>query len=111
YKIYDGPTGEVITFIECAVITAVVIAAAVRTSSVAIVLLGALGGYLTPIIASTGPGNHVALFTYLAFLNVALVGCAVLRGWSFLKPLALAATMVMFAAWLASGSFQLQRDV
>lgn len=109
YKIYDGPTGELITFVECAVITAVVIAAAVRTSSVAIVLLGALGGYLTPMIASSGSGNHIALFTYLAFLNVALVGCAVLRGWSFLKPLALAATMLMFFAWLGSSTFRTQR--
>jgi hypothetical protein len=40
---------------------------------------------------------------------VALVGCAVLRGWSFLKPLALAATMLMFFAWLGSGAFRAQR--
>lgn len=109
YKIYSGPTGELITFVECAVITAVVIVAAVRASSVAIVLLGALGGYLTPMIASSGSGNHVALFSYLAFLNVALVGCAVLRGWSFLKPLALIATMLMFFAWLTSSAFRAER--
>jgi len=100
-----GEAGELITFLECASITAVAIAAAVSSRSVAIVLLGALGGYLTPIIASSGSGNHIALFSYLAFLNVALVGSSVMRGWSFLKPIALVATVVMFTAWLESGAF------
>ena len=67
------------------------------------VLLGALGGYLTPSIAGSSEPNHVALFTYLAFLNVALVGSAVIRGWRFLKPIALLATMIVFGLWLAFG--------
>lgn len=99
YGIY-GEYGELITFIEGVAITAIAVAAAVSASSVAIILLGALGGYLTPIIASSGGSNHIALFTYLAFLNVALIASAVLRSWSFLKPLALVATALMFAAWL-----------
>ena len=68
-------------------------------------ILGALGGYLTPILTASGSGNYVGLFTYLAFLNVALVGCAVWRNWSFLKPLALVATVLMFGGWLANSRF------
>lgn len=41
-------------------------------------MLGALGGYLMFVIVSSGFGNHVVLFSYLVFLNVVLIGCAVI---------------------------------
>jgi uncharacterized membrane protein len=96
---------EPLVFVECLLITALAIVVAVRANSVAIVLLGALGGYLTPVLTSTGSGNYVALFVYLAFLNLALSGCAVWRGWSFLKLLTLFATAVMFAVWITGSQF------
>ena len=98
-------SGDLITFIECSIITALAIAAAVASRSVAIVLLGALGGYLTPFIAGGQDSSHIELFAYLAFLNVALVGSAVFRGWSFLKPIALLATIFMFGLWQQSSTF------
>jgi hypothetical protein len=101
YKLWS----EDVAFVECAGITALAIGLALRANSPAVVLLGALGGYLTPIVTSSGSGNYAGLFTYLAFLNVALVACAVWRGWSFLKPLTLAATAAMFAGWLVNSHF------
>ena len=92
-------------FVECACITALAIGLAIRANSPAVVLLGALGGYLTPILTAHGSGNYAGLFTYLAFLNVALVSCAVWRGWSFLKPMTLAATAIMFAGWVVNRHF------
>ena len=88
YDIWQSQ-GDLITFIECAIITALAIAAAVASRSVAIVILGALGGYLTPIIAAGPQSSHIELFSYLAFLNIALVGSAVFRCWSVFKPIAL----------------------
>lgn len=98
YKIW-GENGETITFIECAIITVLAIAISIRANSVTIVLLGALGGYLTPLLTASGSGHYVGWFTYLAFLNVALIGCAVLKGWSFLKPLAWLGAALMFWLW------------
>ncbi len=95
YKIW----GEHATFVECSVITLLAIAISLRANSVTIILLGALGGYLTPLVASTGSGEYVGWFLYLAFLNVALISTAVIRGWSFLKPLTWAATALMFQLW------------
>jgi uncharacterized membrane protein len=106
YKLWS----EDIAFVECAGITALAIGLALRANSPAVVLLGALGGYLTPIVTSSGSGNYVGLFAYLAFLNVALVACAVWRGWSFLKPLTLAATTIMFAGWLVNSHFDLTNN-
>jgi uncharacterized membrane protein len=95
-----GELGSAITFVDCVLITAGAIAIALRSNSVAVVLLGALGGYLTPLIASTGKGEYAICFTYLAFLNVALLGCAMLRPWQFLKPVAVVATAAMFLGWI-----------
>ncbi len=101
YALWDEQTA----FIEGAAITVLAIVVAVRANSAGVILLGALGGYLTPILTSTNSGNYVGLFTYLAFLNVALVACAVWKAWSFVKPLAIAATVAMFGLWISSSKF------
>ena len=101
YRMWSEQTA----FVECAAITALAIGLAVRANSPAVVLLGALGGFLTPILTASNSGNYVGLFTYLAFLNVALVSCAVWKEWSFLKPLALAATALMFSGWWLNEHF------
>ena len=95
-----GELSSTITFIDCALITAGAIAIALRANSVAVISLGALGGYLTPQIAYAGSGEYVICFVYLAFLNVALLVCAILRPWQFLKPIAVLATAVMFLDWI-----------
>lgn len=89
-----------VAFLEFSLITIGAIVLALRLDSVETILLGALGGYLAPILTSEGSGDHVILFMYLAFLNVALAGCAVWKGWSFLKPLSLVATALMFLYWI-----------
>jgi len=94
-----------VAFVECSLLTLMAIALALAYDSPGVILLGALGGYLTPLLTSTGSANYVGLFSYLAFLNVALLGSAVWRGWSFLKPLALGATALLFGAWVLSPQF------
>jgi uncharacterized membrane protein len=90
--------------LECSLITLVAIVLAVRRRSLVIILLAALGGYLNPILTRSGEGNYVILFVYLAFLNVGLITSAVLRGWNFLKLIALCATAGMFLAWIEQAS-------
>ena len=110
-KWYDFMRGrESLVFVEGLLITALAIAIAVRMNAVAIILIGALGGYLTPIVTSTGSGQYVAMFVYLAFLNVALAGAAIAKGWSFIKPLTLAATALMFMLWMQGSSYDAARQ-
>jgi uncharacterized membrane protein len=96
-----GESKYVVTAVECSLITLVAIFFAVRRRSVAIILVGALGGYLNPILTSRGDGDYVVLFLYLAFLNVGLIASAILRQWNFLKLLALLATAMIFVAWIS----------
>ena len=99
FDVYTRLFGEAkyaFTALECTVITAVAIVLAVRHHSKGIILIGALGGYLNPILTSSGDANYEVFFVYLAFLNVGLVIPAILRKWNFLKLIALVATAIMF---------------
>ncbi|MCI0410836.1 MAG: DUF2339 domain-containing protein, partial [Acidobacteria bacterium] len=68
-----------------------------------IALLGALGGFLTPMLLSTGVDNQVGLFSYVILLNGGLLAAAYLRGWGFLALVAFVLTEVTWVAW--AGTF------
>ena len=103
YAKWFGDGEYVFTALECSLITFVAIVLAVRRRSVGIILLGALGGYLNPILTSSGESNYVVLFVYLAFLNIGLITSAILRNWNFLKLIAFFATTIMFLECINAG--------
>jgi uncharacterized membrane protein len=60
---------------------------------------GAAGGFLAPVLASTGSGSHVMLFSYYALLNLGIVGIAWYRSWRELNLLGFAFTFVIGTLW------------
>jgi len=60
---------------------------------------GAAGGFLAPVLASTGTGSHVMLFSYYALLNLGIVGIAWYRSWRELNLLGFAFTFVIGTLW------------
>jgi uncharacterized membrane protein len=72
---------------------------AVLQNAIALAVLGFVGGYLAPVLISTGSGNHVALFTYYAILNAAVFGIAWLRPWRALNLIGFAFTFIIGLAW------------
>jgi len=89
-----------VAFLLMAVVTAFALAQAFHYDSLAVALLGWAGGFLTPIMLSTGYPNEIGLFTYLAVLNVGLLASLVKKeSWSILEPLTLAATWILYFAW------------
>jgi len=72
---------------------------AVRQDALALAVLGMAGGYAAPILASTGEGNHVVLFTYYGLLNVGVAIMAGYRAWRPLNLLGFAATFLVALAW------------
>ena len=86
---------------EFTLLTVLAIVLALVADSMAVIIIGALGGYLAPVLFG-GQGDHVGLFLYLASLNAALVGSAIWKSWHVLKPLALVPTVIMFALWIDS---------
>ena len=74
-------------------------ALAVLQNAKALAVFALLAGFLAPIWLSTGSGNHVALFSYYAVLNVAIFGIAWFRSWRVLNLLGFAFTFGIGTVW------------
>ncbi len=72
---------------------------AVTQDSRALAITGAAGGFLAPVLASTGSGNHVALFSFYAVLNAGIVLIAWHKAWRELNLVGFAFTFVIGLAW------------
>ena len=83
-----------IAFPALVVIAVLSAALAVLQNSMAFALLGLSGGFLAPVLASTGAGSHVVLFSYYAVLNSGIVAIAWFKAW---RPLNLAGFVFTFA--------------
>jgi uncharacterized membrane protein len=73
---------------------------AVLQNSMSFALLAVSGGFLAPVLASTGQGSHVVLFSYYAVLNAGIVAIAWFKAW---RPLNVAGFLFTFAIGTAWG--------
>jgi len=62
-------------------------------------IYGAIGGFLAPILTSTGAGSHVMLFSYYALLNLGIVSIAWYRAWRELNLLGFVFTFLIGCLW------------
>jgi uncharacterized membrane protein len=76
---------------------------AVLQDARSLAVLGTLGGFLAPVLASSQSGNHVALFGYYALLNVAIVGIAWFKAWRLLNVLGFLFTFGIGTLWGIDG--------
>ncbi|MGA3983390.1 DUF2339 domain-containing protein [Ralstonia nicotianae] len=72
---------------------------AVRQNAPALAFTGSAGGFLAPILISTGAGSHVALFGYYALLNAGIFAIAWFRAWRMLNLLGFVFTFGIATAW------------
>jgi uncharacterized membrane protein len=91
-----SPETVIILLISVVVITAVV---SILTNSMALAVIGMVGGYAAPILASTGSGSHVQLFTYYLFLNLGIFAIAWFKSWRILNLLGFVATFGIGSLW------------
>jgi len=72
---------------------------AVLQDSKSLAIFATVGGFLAPILTSTGSGDHVALFSYYAFLNAGILGIAWYKSWRILNWLGFVFTFVIASIW------------
>jgi uncharacterized membrane protein len=70
--------------------------------SQAVAILGLAGGYLTPVLLSTGENRLDILAAYSSLLNIGAVAMARVKRWTALEYLAFAGTWLLFQGWSAS---------
>jgi uncharacterized membrane protein len=103
HAVYRFPHfGLVPTFLLMSLVTATAFLLAARLTALLVAVLGMLGGFLTPMLLSTGEDNPVALFGYVALLDAGLVAVVASRGWTGLVTAAAAGTVLTQIGWAAT---------
>jgi uncharacterized membrane protein len=72
---------------------------AVMQNALPLALIGTIGGFVAPILVSTGHGNHVMLFAYMLILNLGVLAIAWKKSWRSLEGVAFAFTWGIAALW------------
>ncbi|RMN25394.1 putative Membrane protein [Pseudomonas coronafaciens pv. zizaniae] len=72
---------------------------ALTQNSLPLACAGALGGFAAPILASTGQGSHVSLFSYFALLNAGIFAIAWFKAWRILNLIGFFGTFGIGFAW------------
>ena len=72
---------------------------AVLQNAAAMAVLGTAGGFMAPVLLSTGTGSHVMLFSYYALLNAGIFGIAWFKAWRWLNLLGFVFTFGIGSVW------------
>ena len=94
--------GVVTTFVIMALITAAAFLLSVRMHAMVVAILGIAGGFLTPVLLSTGQDNPLGLFGYIALLDLGLLAIARRQHWKALPALGAVGTVLTQAAWIGA---------
>lgn len=88
-----------IAFILLGVIGLATFFFAILYDTMALAVLAITGGFLAPILTSTGSGSHVALFSYYLLLNLIIFAIAWKKPWRVLNSIGFAFTFIIGLAW------------
>src|SRR5207237_1425911 len=80
FHLLPGP----LTFALLVAVAASSAALSIAQNSLTLAAIGVSGGFLAPLLASTGQGSHVMLFSYYVVLNAGIVAIAWVKAWRVL---------------------------
>ncbi|MES2160315.1 MAG: DUF2339 domain-containing protein [Pseudomonadota bacterium] len=95
YQLIPGSLAFALLF----VLTVFTCLLAVLQDAMWLAIFGIVGGFAAPILASTGGGSHIGLFSYYALLNAGVFALAMLRSWRPLNLLGFAFTFAIGTTW------------
>ncbi len=84
-------------FLAIVVAEAFLLAAAYNAPSIAVMALA--GGFLVPVLLSTGRDQYGTLFTYIVVLDLGMLGVVIGRSWRWIGSLAYLGTQILFWSW------------
>ncbi len=91
------PSGLVLALLTAMAVFSAMLA--VMQDSRSLAGMGVSGGFLAPLLASTGGGSHVMLFSFYALLNLGILAIAWHKAWRSLNLLGFIFTFVLGLLW------------
>lgn len=98
FRLFGLLPGEA-AFVLLIAIAALSAMLAILQNAQSLAVLGVSGGFLAPILASTGSGSHVMLFSYYVVLNLGILGMALYKAWRPLNVLGFGFTFGIGSLW------------
>lgn len=98
-QLWYGLIGSKAAFLLAALVTAGAMVYAVVLDEILIAFLSLLGGFITPVIVSTGENLPMPLFTYVTILSVGAMLCACYRRWRTVDILSFVGTYLLYTGW------------
>jgi uncharacterized membrane protein len=83
------------------IVTASTATLAIKQDAEILAAIALTGGFVTPLLLSTGQNREIQLFSYVARLGAASVALVAVRPWRRLLVLSYAGTLVLYIAWYA----------
>lgn len=92
--------GQEVAFAIMVLITAFSCLISLSYNRMELAILSLIGGFLVPFMISTGSGNYLVLFTYIAILDIGILALAYFKKWHLVHILAFAFTTLLFGGWV-----------
>lgn len=95
---------QVAAFIIMLLITVATVVQALKYNQVIVAHIGLVGAYAIPFFVSTGSGNYLVLFSYMALINAGILAISLKRYWKSLYYVAFILTWLIYLfAWFSIG--------
>lgn len=91
-----------VTFFGMVMVTLTAIALSLRQNSELLAGFAIAGGFLTPVLVSTGQNREFALFCYIALLDLGMAWMVALKRWPRVLFGSFLGTAALFAAWAST---------
>ena len=101
FQVYSLIPSEV-AFVAMVAVTSATGVMAVRQDAEILAAFALTGGFVTPLLLSTGQNRELALFSYVALLDLAVLALVVLKPWRRLLLLSYAGTLLLYVGWYSS---------
>jgi uncharacterized membrane protein len=98
FNVYDILSRPV-AFLGMVIVTAIGVFLATRHNAPSLACFAQLGGFITPLLLSSGQNSPHTLFIYLAILNIGILVIARWKLWRFLNFTSLFGTALIYFLW------------
>lgn len=96
YKLFE----QEVAFGIMILITAFSVLVSISYNRQELAVLSLIGGFAVPLMLSTGSGNYVVLFSYIAILNIGILATSYFKKWKIVTILAFILTTILYLGWL-----------
>jgi uncharacterized membrane protein len=90
---------QTLSMVLAVLVTALAVVMAVAHDAISIAILALIGGFLSPVLLSTGTNHPYVLFSYIAILDLVAMGAAYFRKWRALDLLCFIGTAFIYVGW------------